>query len=127
MRDRYEAMTALYASIAHRCPISMRAYVDQAVTMGFEVIPIRDGHEIIGAVLTKGAEVHLGVKRRPQHSQRRLIHEVLEPIIKRYGYAMTLVKHDNPAGRVFCRRLGFEAARSTEDATHYICTRATHA
>ena len=101
------------------------------VTSDYHAYPIDYMGDVIGAVITRGAEIHLSAWRRPPGSMRKLVHQVLQDTVDRWGYAKTAVMKDNAVGLAFCRRLGFEV--EGEEATdygpicHLTCRRARHA
>lgn len=101
-----------------------------AATEGYSAHPIDYMGNVIGAVLCRGAEIHLSAWQRPRGSMRKLVRQVLQESIDRWGYATTTVMADNPAGLEFCRRLGFEVegthATGHGTAHRMICRRARH-
>lgn len=105
MTKRNEALTLIYRSVAHRATISETVFV-QAL-QDWEVTPVYDGGEVIGGVLSKDNEIHIGVERPFHFSGRRYIREVLQKTIDKYGFAITTVQPQNSGGLRFCKRLGF--------------------
>ena len=102
---------AVFNSIASRTGLSLEAFEEAA--SAYSAIPIHDGDELIGGVMVKGAEVHVGVIRTPRGAKRGMFRKVLNDIVEKHGYVTTLVLIDNHAGIKFCTRLGFvEVARN---------------
>lgn len=93
----------------------------------WQVIPLKAGNEIIGAVLKLGPELHVGVTRVPPGSMRRYIREVLVKTLEQHGYAVTSVLADNLHGIDLCERLGFTVIERTEEWTILKCERARYA
>lgn len=98
-----------------------------ALFADWDVVPLRDGEEIVGAVFMKGAELHVGVSRVPRASHRRLVREILCRTIERHGAATTQVRSMNVRGIAFCKRLGFEVVEESDGIVHLKCKRARHA
>ena len=90
---------------------------------GWEIIPVVESGETIGAVIRKGAELHIGVTRTPLASYRRQIREVVRDTIAVNGYIVTAVRKDNRNGINFCVRLGFRVVKETEEAFYLRCER----
>jgi hypothetical protein len=105
MRDI--ALKMVYESVKHRVDMS---YEDFAAGLkDWKCIPLYEDGEIIGGVIVKLNEIHIGYGKRPKAASiRRYIKEILNKTIRKYGHAVTAVRKDNPAGLGFCKRLGFE-------------------
>lgn len=123
--NRKLAVRALHASLGQRAPCDLTQYAERLAT--WEVIPVIDGQEVIGAVIRQGPELHVGVTRTPGRSLRWLVHQVLAKTVAMHGHATTRVLKDNPAGLAFCRRLGFEVTSADNTQWHLICSTPTHA
>ena len=102
---REEALAKTYQSIAHRAPYGEDVFV--AALKDWNVTPVHDNGEVIGSILSKSNEVHMGVYRRPKGSVWRVMRMVLHGTIDKYGFAITTVQPQNTAGLRFCKRLGF--------------------
>jgi len=75
-------------------------------------IPLYENNTLVGCVIQKDNEVHIGYKEQPKSSIRKHLKETLKKILDQYGFAMTAVMDDNEKGLIFCKRLGFyEIAR----------------
>ena len=105
--DREAALDAAYLALRDRVGVSRNDFAK--AFDGFDVKVGVCGGEAIGAVFTKGPEIHVAVVPRyqKQWASRRLIWECLGGIVKRFGYATTRVMNDNPKGMEFVKRLGF--------------------
>lgn len=112
-----DALRALHQAIAQRTSLSFEEFVEQV--RDFDIHPVRDQGEIIGAVMTRGNEIHLGVTRTPKGAHLGELRSILAGIIMRHGTARTSVMHGNHAGMVFCRRIGFEETGRNERGVHF--------
>lgn len=126
--NRKLAVRAVHASMGERATLTLAQFSE--LTAVWEVIPIIDGQEVIGAALRCGAELHIGMTRTPRASVRWLIRDVLQTTIRFYGRAYTRVAADHAQGLRFCRRLGFKITgdRPNPDGTwNMVCFEAAHA
>jgi len=105
MTEREEALGMTYKSVAHRVPFGAEAFV-QAM-QGWDVMPVRDGQELIGSILSKENEVHIGLCKKPRSSIGRYIRAAMRKAIDNHGFAITSVQAQNSEGLRFCERLGF--------------------
>ena len=98
-----------------------------------EVAKLLDGWELIDAhgavVLVKGAEAHVAapLECRGKWLSRRVLREILAPIIAQFGHVETSVLHDNKAGHAFVQRLGFARTGETDSAVRYMLKEIKHA
>ncbi len=115
--SRIEALRALHESLAQRSSLPLEAFMEYL--KDFDIHPVMDQDEIIGAVMTKGNEIHVGITRTPQGAHLRELRDILCGIIMRHGTARTAVMHDNIAGMEFCRRIGFEETHRDERGVHF--------
>ena len=99
------ALTALHECIEVRSGLTYEEF--EKCVSGYEIIPISDNGEVIGAVMIKGAEIHVGMKRTPKGALRGVLRKVLDGVINKHGYVETMVMRDNIQGIRFCGRLGF--------------------
>lgn len=74
-------------------------------------MPVRKSGRLVGAIITKGPEIHCGGIERGWLT-RKAIRQTLGKLLDRYGHALTAVRCDNQAGQVFVERLGFEYTHS---------------
>ena len=119
MSDREAALAALYQSIKHRTTMTMDEFAHGIAR--FELNPIKDAGEVIGAVMIAENEIHVGLCRRPRTCHRGDLRRLLGALIARYGCARTAVRADNPAGLSFCKRLGFEEVHRDEVGVYLRC------
>ena len=104
MRDI--ALKMVYESVKHRVTVSYEDYA--AGLVGWDCLPLVEHGEVIGGVIVKLNELHIGYAVKPKTSSlRKHIKEILNRVIYKYGHAVTAVRKDNTAGVKFCERLGF--------------------
>lgn len=100
------ALKMVYESVKHRVTVSYEDYA--AGLIGWDCLPLVERGEVIGGVIVKLNELHIGYGKRPKASSlRKHIKDILNRIIRKYGHAVTTVRKDNPSGLKFCGRLGF--------------------
>jgi len=119
------ALHMIYKSVEHRLPIGFEEF-SNAVS-DWEVMPLTQNGKLIGGVITKENEIHVGYAEKPKASIRANIKETLIPLIKKHGFVVTSVQKDNINGLNFCKRLGFvETGRDSDkislrcDGSHYV-------
>lgn len=105
MTEREEALTKAYQSIAHRASFGVEQFM-QAV-QDWDVTPVYDSGEMVGSILAKENELHIGLYRKPRASIGRYIRTAMRKTIDKYGFAITTVQPQNSDGLRFCERLGF--------------------
>ena len=107
MTPQDRALIMVYESVKTRLPAGMGLVEYLEAIKSFSVIPLTENGTVIGGVLVKGPELHVGYGVKPRSSIRRYIKSILATTIAEYGYAKTTVMSDNKAGLRFCERLGF--------------------
>ena len=100
-----KAADMLYESVKTKLPVSKEIFIE--TLKGWEIIPLWKQKEVIGAVLLKGNEIHVGYGKPCGASMRLHIKQTLRKVLDQYGYAITYVMNDNINGLNFCKRLGF--------------------
>jgi len=105
MTPQDRALIMVYESVKHRLTIGMVEYLE--AIKDWNIIPLTENGQVIGGVLAKGAELHVGYGVKPRSSIRKYVKSILGATIAEYGYAVTKVMLDNKAGLRFCERLGF--------------------
>lgn len=94
---------------------------------GWDITPLHIEGEVIGAVMTKGDEIHVGYKGSPRASIRGHIRKTLNRLIGLYGHAVTKVAQGNELGLRFCERLGFVKTGSDGQSILMRCEKVTYA
>lgn len=99
------ALLMVYASVKHRLKMGVAEYIE--ALKEWDIVPLTESGRVIGGVLIKGNEIHVGYGVKPKASIRGYIKKILGGVIKEHGYAVTQVQAENLAGLRFCERLGF--------------------
>ena len=86
----------------------------------WNIVPVIERGEIIGAFAIKGNELHVGSKR-PSASTRRVLREVFRGIIAEHGAVSTTVMEDNVRGYDMCLRAGFTEVSRGEGVIKLTC------
>lgn len=117
---------ALFQAIRERIPpdTSFEQFLHGLV--GWDVKPLHIDGELVGAAIVRGNELHVGLAKPCKASPRAMIRNVLAPIIKEHGFAVTAVMPDNRAGLAFCKRLGFVVSSFADGVYHLRCERANY-
>jgi len=116
---------ALYQSVEHRINISFEQFVESL--KDWTPIGLYENGELIGCVIQKENEVHIGYKNKPKASIRKHLKETLKKVIDEYGYAITYVAEDNIEGLKFCKRLGFYELNKEHSKIKLKCDRCKYA
>ena len=98
-------LQVLYDSVAHRLTITFDEFVESL--KDWTAIGLYENGELIGCVIQKINEVHIGYKVKPKSSIKKHLKQTLKKVIDEYGYAVTYVSEENVEGLKFCKRLGF--------------------
>ncbi len=110
---REEALRAGYRALAGRIHIDYEKF--SKALESWDVKAFCKGEDVVGMLMVKDGELHVAIvpEARGKWLSRRLIREVIGPLVKEYGAAKTKVMPDNRAGSDFVRRIGF--AKSLKD------------
>jgi hypothetical protein len=92
----------------------------------WDLIPLEMDGRLIGGVMQKGPEIHVGYKEPPKASIRSHLKRVLKEVITNYGFAETSVMMDNKRGLRFCHRLGFVATDYAAGVIYMKCDRCNY-
>lgn len=117
---RAEALSAGFEALADRLPSWYTFPEFCAALSAWTVKAFCAGDRVIGMLMLKNAELHVAIIEpyRGKWLSRRLIREVLAPLVKRYGAATTNVLPGNRVGQDFITRIGF--ARTEQDSFHLL-------
>ena len=105
MTPQDRAMLMVYMSVKDRLNIGLVEYLE--ALKDWDVIPLTESGRVIGGVLLKGNEIHVGYGTKPKGSIRAHIRATLKEVVDEYGCALTIVQAENLTGLRFCERLGF--------------------
>lgn len=95
----------LYESVSNRITIDKDVFKQNL--QDWQTTGLYEQGELIGCVIQKKNEVHIGYKRKPTASIRHHLKMTLKKVIDEYESAITYVLEDNKKGLNFCKRLGF--------------------
>jgi RimJ/RimL family protein N-acetyltransferase len=121
MNDRVQAMKMIYESVKGRLNMGFDDFY--AVMGDWEVTPLRNKDVIVGGVLSKKNEVHIGYGIKPTFSIRSHLKQTLKKVLDQYGYAVTSVMLENEKGINFCKRLGFVEIKQDQGKIYLKCDR----
>lgn len=105
MTDEQKAVQMIYKSVQKRINCSFEQFAEALKDWKF--IPLTENNDVIGAVMQKGNELHIGYGKQAKSSILRHIRKPLRDAINNYGFAETFVAEDNQRGLEFCKRLNF--------------------
>ena len=108
---------AVYQSVSARSGVTYDEFVER--TADYEFIPVIEDGIVIGGVMVRGCEVHVGVVKTPSGAMRGMLRRILNEIHAKHSFVFTAVMIENSAGIRFCKRLGFTEAQRDELAIYY--------
>lgn len=103
--DRADILDVIYKSIEAKVPFDKGVFAE--FYTGWDVLPVYDEAELVGGVLQKDNELHVGFAKQSRRSIRRYIREYMGAVLTQYGCVLTSVEPGNTVGLRFCERLGF--------------------
>ena len=124
MTERDATLKLVYKSVKGRAPFALEEFVQILST--WEVVPLYENGQIIGGVLAKENELHVGYGEKPKASIRPYVKKILGGVLNKYGFAMTTVQADNLAGLRFCERLGFVKLGEENGTIRLRCDRSNY-
>lgn len=106
---REEALKAGYRAMLERIP-ALDFATFCAKLADWDVMAFCRGEQAVGMLMTRGNELHVAVlpEVRGKWLSRRLIREVIGPLVRKHGEAKTSVVPGNSNGADFVSRLGFK-------------------
>ena len=110
----------IYESIKDTAGVSLDAFV--LATSDWKFTPVTERGQMIGAVMRKGNELHVGFVRQGT-CIRGHIKRILGEVLSAYGFAVTMVRSSNERGLQFCERLGFKKTKEENGIVFMTCTR----
>lgn len=107
---REEAIKAGFTALQERLPQDIDFDLFRERLGSWDVKAFCRGEDAVGMLMVKGSELHVAVipEVRGKWLSRRLIREVLSPLIRSHGEAVTTVMPENEVGNDFIKRLGFD-------------------
>ena len=124
MQARDTALYLIYQSVRDRVAMSFADFthaVDE-----WDIEPFEHNGEIIGGVMARGNELHLGLAERPKGSIRSGLKRAMRARLEQYGTLTTQVMQDNERGLQFCKRLGFKEVGRQGDKILLMCDRSKY-
>lgn len=125
MSDKDAALVMLFKSVQDRLTIDFLTFAE--ALKEWEIVPLNENNEIIGGVLIKENEVHIGYGKPPKASILSHLKKTLHNVIDKYGFAVTSVQKSNAKGLNFCKRLGFVVLSEESDKIILRCDRSNYA
>lgn len=122
--DKNNALLMIYESIKHRTSLTADSYISSI--SGWDVLPLIENLEVIGGVLVRDNELHVGYGKSPKASIKTYIKSILNYLIKKYGFVVTSVQKENKNGLVFCKRLGFFETNENSGIIELRCNRSNY-
>jgi hypothetical protein len=119
-----DALLMIYESIKHRVNFEFDVY--ENAVKDWNVLPLIENNKVIGGVLIKGNEIHVGYGVKPRSTILPYIKSILNQTINEYGYVVTSVVSQNEAGLKFCKRLGFFRIGEENGAIKLRCDRSNY-
>jgi len=105
MTPQDRALIMIYESVKDRITIGFEKFAE--ATKDFDILPLTESGRVIGGVMVKGNELHVGYGVKPKASIKPYIKSILSKAIDKHGHVVTAVMADNKSGLRFCERLGF--------------------
>lgn len=124
MTPQDRAMLMVYTSVKDRLTMGVVEFLD--VLKDWDVVPLTESGQVIGGVLIKGNEVHIGYGVKPKSSIRGHLRATLKEVLDKHGYAVTIVEADHLAGLRFCERLGFVKLSTQDGIVQLRCDRSNY-
>lgn len=126
--DRFQALRRAHSGLLGRFP-GLKLDDMVAAFDGWHVEPVYIGEWIVGAFMTRGAEIHIAVEHmaRGHWLTRQWLRTHVTPLLVRHGALKTSVSRDFRAGHEFVTRLGFEHDHDDAHCAHYTLRKLRHA
>lgn len=121
MNEREAALVSIYESVKSRVSFDFDEF--QRRLTAWEVVPLKQEKKIIGGVLIRDNELHVGYEHRPTASILRHIKATLGRLLTQFGSVITMVDETNENGLRFCQRLGFDVTEHKNGSIYLKCQR----
>ena len=119
-----EARQKIYASVRERTQLSWDEF--QRAAREFRVVPVTAEGHVIGGIMIRGNELHIGCTERPRGAAMRKYLGILRETINEFGCALTSVAPGCTAISQL-RRLGFEQIGEFDGSAIMLCKRSAYA
>jgi hypothetical protein len=124
MTTRADVLDVIYKSIEAK--VSFDKGVFAKFYTEWDVLPLEENGELIGGVLAKGNELHVGYARQPRATIRPYIRAILGKTLEEHGVVLTSVEPGNTVGLRFCERLGFVKYDEINGVSLLKCSRSNY-
>lgn len=122
---RREALEMLYESVKARVGIGCNEFC--AAFDSWNVHPLLQEGRLVGAMVEKCGEVHVGYGKKPSGSIVKHIRAAFAACLAERGWLSTKVSESNQRGLRFCKRLGFEEVKRENGVVFMRCERCKYA
>ena len=122
--DRQTALSMIYSSVKDRLNMPFDGF--EVALKDWEITPLKEQGLIIGGVLSKENEIHVGYGLKPSSSIRGHIKDTLKKMLDQYGSVVTSVMEENKKGINFCKRLGFIEIKQEKGKIYLKCDRCNY-
>lgn len=119
-----DALLMIYESIKHRVNFEFDVY--ENAVKDWDVLPLVENNKVIGGVLIKDNEIHVGYGVKPKSTILPYIKSILNETINKYGHVTTSVMEENETGLRFCKRLGFTRIGEENGTIKLRCDRSNY-
>ena len=114
----------IYESIKNRVNFEFDVY--EKAVKDWNVLPLIENNKVIGGVLIKDNEIHVGYGIKPKSTILPYIKSILNETINKYGHVTTSVMEENETGLRFCKRLGFTRIGEENGTIKLRCDRSNY-
>ena len=121
MSEQEQAVRAIYESVRDRLVCDFATFA--SCLKDWNIVPLVQNNKVIGGVMVRGNEIHVGCSQRPPASALRYIRSTLGSILSRFDAAVTYVMESNKQGLAFCYRLGFTPVEVKNGSVYMKCIR----
>jgi hypothetical protein len=122
---RQRALEMLYRSVRDRVSMSRDEFCK--AFDGWQVIPLEQGGDLVGTLVERDGEVHVGYGGQPSGSILKHIRGAFGALLKERGALHTKVIESNERGLRFCTRLGFKEMKRDNGVVFMRCERCNYA
>jgi hypothetical protein len=119
-----DALLMIYESIKNRVNFEFDVY--ENAVKDWDVLPLVENNKVIGGVLIKDNEIHVGYGVKPKSTILPYIKSILNETINKYGHVTTSVMEENETGLRFCKRLGFTRIGEENGTIKLRCDRSNY-
>jgi hypothetical protein len=124
MTTRADVLDVIYKSIEAKVSFDKGVFAEFYTE--WDVLPLEESGELIGGVLAKGNELHVGYARQPRATIRPYIRAILGKALEEHGVVLTSVEPGNTVGLRFCERLGFVKYAEINGVSLLKCSRSDY-